>query len=121
MSVAGAVSYAASGTGAGGVTVNRDAFGISSVSGTLDIPGANGGTAKVRVSVQRAWILPLWTGQVSVVDSGAGVSVSAPVFGSVTSGGVNGQAKGSTSWFLPGTFPNLIRPFTLNWTVKDAG
>jgi hypothetical protein len=119
--ISGALTYdnAASAT-AGNVSVVRDTIGLVSAKGILDLPGTNGGTAKLNVGVQRFWVFQLWTGQVSVFDPGASVSVSAPVFGNVpTAPGVN-AVGGTSSWFYFGQFPNLIRPFTLRWGVDDA-
>ena len=119
--VTGSVTYRNSGASTGGgVSVVRDSLGLVSAGGTLDLPGKNGGTARLTVGVQRFWVFQFWTGQVSIDDPGASVSVSAPVFGSVPSvPGVN--AVGSTlSWFYFGQFPNLIRPYTLTWSVDDA-
>lgn len=119
--VSGAVRYSNSGTGNGDLVVRRDGNGITTVSGFLEVPGTSGGTARVAVNAQRAWILPLWTGQVSVRDAGAGVNVSAPIFGQIGSAGVPGSARGTSSWFIPGSFPNLLRPVTISWSVVDAG
>jgi hypothetical protein len=119
--VTGAISYTNQGSGSGGFTVSKDAFGIRSVSGSLDIPGAAGGTAKVSVSATRAWILPLWTGNVTVNDPASSVSIAPPLFGSVSSDTAPNSAKGTINWFLTGTFPQLIRPYTLSWSVTDAG
>jgi len=115
----GSVNYSRSATSsAGNVTVLRDANGIVSARGTLDYAGANGGTAKLTVNVQRFWTFPLWVGDVRVWDAPAGVSVQAPVFGSVQAPAAT-SAQGQTSWFTVGTFPNLIRPFNLTWRVDD--
>jgi PKD repeat protein len=115
----GSVNYNRSATStAGDVAIVRDANGIVSTRGTLDYAGASGGTAKLTVNVQRFWIFPLWVGDVRVWDAPAGVSVQAPVFGSVQAPAAN-AAQGQTSWFTVGTFPNLIRPFNLTWRVDD--
>ena len=130
MSITGAVNYANEGSGAsaaingdvnGDVTVRRDANGIASVTGFLEVAGTQGGTARVTTNIQRAWILPLWIGQVSVRDQGAGVNISAPVFGQISRGDTLTSARGTSNWFLPGTFPNLFRPYSLSWSVTDAG
>jgi hypothetical protein len=119
--ISGALNYAVQGSGAGDLVVRRDSFGISSVSGFLDVPGANGGTARVSVSATRAWILPLWTGQVTVRDQGAGVNVTTPIFGSISRAGTPTSAQGTSSWFTLGAFPNLLRPYSVSWSVTDAG
>jgi hypothetical protein len=121
VSITGAVAYANQGSGAGDITVRRDATGIASVTGFLDVAGAQGGTARVTTNIQRAWILPLWTGQVSVRDQGAGVNISAPVFGQISRGDTLTSARSTSNWFIPGTFPNLFRPYSLSWSVTDAG
>jgi hypothetical protein len=119
--ITGAIDYTNQGSGNGGFTVTKDAFGVRSVSGSLDIPGAAGGTAKVGVTATRAWILPLWTGKVTVNDPASNVSISPPLFGAVTSDTAPNSAKGTINWFVTGTFPQLIRTYTLNWSVTDAG
>jgi hypothetical protein len=117
----GAVGYENAGTGTGNMTVTNDSFGIRSVSGSMEIPGTDGGVARVDANIQRAWILPLWTGQITVRDAGADVSVAAPVFGQIAKGTTATSAKGTLGWFQLGQFPNLIRPYTLSWSVTDAG
>ena len=119
--VTGSEAYTNGGSGNGNLTVRRDAFGIASVTGSLDIPGSSGGTAKVTVNAQRAWILPLWTGQITVVDQGAGLNLTTPIFGSINRAGSDSAVSSTASWFKVGAFPNLIRPYTVNWTVTDAG
>lgn len=121
MNVSGAVNYSNQGTGSGNITVSRDILGINAVNGQLQIPGTSGGNATASISVQRAWILPIWTGEVRVADPSAGVSVAAPVFGSISADSTPNSAKGTSNWFLLGSFPNLIRPFSLSWSVTDAG
>ena len=121
MQFAGALAYSNAGNGTGDLDVARDLIGIRSVTGFLDVPGLSGGTARVSVDVQRAWILPLWTGQVVVRDRGAGVSVTTPVIGSITRATIDTSATTTSSWFTFGTFPNLFRPYSLKWTVTDAG
>jgi len=116
----GAFTYDNAGPGEGDLRVRRDTFGISSVRGTIELPGADGGTATVTVNATRVWILPIWSGQTTVSDPGAGVSVSTPVIGPVGAAGQPGSARGTSQWFVPGSFPNLIRPYTLSWTVVDG-
>jgi PKD repeat protein len=120
--VTGSVNYAnAAPPTAGNVTVGRDQFGITSVGGSLTLPGTNGGSATVAVSAQRFWVLQFWTGQASVFDPNAGVSLAAPIFGSISPAPGTNAVTGQTSWFTFGDFPNLIRPYSLRWTVDDAG
>jgi hypothetical protein len=119
--LSGAVAYENGGTGNGDIAVRRDANGIVSATGFLDVDGTQGGAARVSVGIQRAWILPLWSGQISVRDQGAGVNVSTPVFGQISRGDTLTSARGTANWFLLGTFPNLLRPYSLSWSVVDAG
>ena len=121
MKFSGALTYANSGTGTGDLKVTRDGLGITRVKGSLNVPGTTGGTAKVTVDVQRAWILPFWTGSVAVSDPGAGVKVTTPVIGGLSAGTTADSATTTSSWFVLGNFPNLIRPYTLTWSVIDAG
>ena len=119
--VTGAFNYTNQGSGPGSIVVRRDANGVVSANGSIDVPGAKGGTATISVNVARAWILPLWTGQVSVRDAGAGIALSAPSFSPVSRGDTPDSARGTVSWFSIGQFPNLFRPYTLNWSVNDGG
>ena len=119
--VSGSHAYTNGGSGNGNLSVRRDAFGIASVSGFLDIPGTSGGTARVSVNAQRAWILPLWSGQITIVDQSAGLNLTTPIFGSINRAGSDAAVSSTASWFRVGAFPNLIRPYTVNWTVTDAG
>ena len=121
VTVSGRTAYANSGTAtSGGVTVVRDEFGIVSARGRITLPSTGSGSATVAVDAQRVWILPLWTGQVSVSDPGASVSVTAPIFGQVhPSAGVK-AAQGSSSWFTLGQFPDLFQPFAVTWSVDDV-
>ena len=121
MTVSGRTAYANSGTAtSGGVTVVRDEFGIVSARGRITLPSTGSGSATVAVDAQRVWILPLWTGQVSVSDPGASVSVTAPIFGQVhPSAGVK-AAQGSSSWVTLGQFPDLFQPFAITWSVDDV-
>jgi PKD repeat protein len=121
VNISGLGDYQNAGNGLGDVTVDRDGFGIRRVQAIMDLTGKNGGTARFAVSAQRAWILPLWTGQVSLRDPGAGVDVAAPIFGQVSPGAAPGSAQGTATWFKLGQFPNLLRPFTVNWSVAEAG
>jgi hypothetical protein len=119
--VTGSTSYVNSAASTGGnVSVQRDTLGVVSANGSLVLPGTSGGTATLNVAVQRFWIFQLWTGQVSVYDPGASVSLAAPVFGSLSSLSGTNAVGGTSSWFSFGSFPNLIRPFTLQWSVDDV-
>jgi PKD repeat protein len=119
--VTGTTTYTNGGrASAGGVTVTRDQFGVVSVSGLLEFPGTNGGSARLSVNAQRFWIFQLWLGQVNLFDQGAGVSLSAPIFGSLTPAPGTNAVGGVSSWFTFGSFPNLIRPFTIRWSVDDV-
>ncbi|CAB4545161.1 unannotated protein [freshwater metagenome] len=117
----GALSYANTGSGTGDLQVVRNSSGIKSVNGLLDLPGTSGGTARVAVAINRAWILPLWFGQISVTDAGAGVATSTPVFGPIYLSSTATSATTTSNWFKLGAFPNLLRPYSLTWTVTDAG
>ena len=121
VTVSGRTAYTNSGTAtSGGVTVVRDEFGIVSARGRITLPSTGTGSATVAVDAQRLWILPLWTGQVSVSDPGASVSVTAPIFGQIhPSAGVK-AAQGSSSWFTLGQFPDLFQPFAITWSVDDV-
>ena len=118
--VTGALGYqAAAAATAGNFVVNSDDRGIVAIGGAVDVPGSNGGSANVAVSAKRVWILPVWTGRVSVSDPGAGVSVSAPIFGALTRNG--STVSGLSSWFRMSSSPTRIQPFNLSWSVTDHG
>gem|GEM_PF-3771882 len=114
----------------GNIAIQRDQLGILSVGGSVEYPGASGGTGRFTVSAQRFWIFQFWTGEVRLFDPGSGVSLQAPVFGSLSAPASSpelGQCapggpscvRGTSDWFTPGSFPNLLRPFSLTWTVAD--
>jgi hypothetical protein len=123
--LSGAVDYENGGSGNGDIAVRRDASGIAAATGFLELDSplaaAQSTPARVGVNIQRAWILPLWTGQVTVRDQAAGVNLSTPVFGQIQRGDTLTSARGTSSWFVVGSFPNLLRPYTLSWSVVDAG
>ncbi len=120
--ISGSVSYTNSGDNASGtgVRVVRDQIGLVSAAGTVNLPGTSGGTSRFTVGVQRFWVFQLWTGQVSVYDPNASVSLSAPVFGTVSPAPGTNAVGGTSSWFYFGQFPNLVKPFTLRWSVDDV-
>jgi hypothetical protein len=116
----GSLRYQNSGSGSGDLAVVTDALGVRSVRGLLEIPGASGGTATVTVRVDRSWVLPIWSGEIRVVDAGAGVSTRTPVGGEVLLSRRTVTARGYSQWFQVGSFPNLIRPYALYWSVTDG-
>ncbi len=116
----GSVSYTNSGSGLGNLKIERDSFGVSSVSGRLEIAGTKGGTATINVSIQRFWIFQLWIGEIQVTDSGANVNVATPILGGIGGTSTPSSAGSTMSWFKLGDFPDLIQPYSLNWSVVDA-
>ncbi len=117
----GTVKYVNSGTGAGGFNVTRDVFGVRTVKGSMALPGTTGGLAKVTVVLERAWVLPVWSGEVRVNDPGARLSRTTPFVGQVAEDAATGRVSGRQSWFVALPFPQLLRPYTLEWSVLDAG
>ena len=119
--MSGSFNYANAATAkSGNVRIAKDQYGIVSVGGQLVLPGKNSGDAKVTVNASRFFIFAFYFGDISVVDQSAGVAVQAPIFGSVAqTGGVNAVTS-TNSWFSFGTFPDLIKPFTVRWTVDDV-
>ncbi|MEZ5310389.1 MAG: PKD domain-containing protein [Microthrixaceae bacterium] len=79
----GSVNYQNSGGGTGNIGVAHDAFGLVSVSGYLDVPSKVSGTARVTVNVNRLWILPIWTGTITVNDQAAGINQATPMLSGV--------------------------------------
>ena len=129
--VSGSVNYNRTAeSSSGNIAIQRDQLGILSVGGSVEYPGASGGTGRFTVSAQRFWIFQFWTGEVRLFDPGSGVSLQAPVFGSLSAPASSpelGQCapggpscvRGTSDWFTPGSFPNLLRPFSLTWVVAD--
>jgi hypothetical protein len=118
--LSGSYNYNRSGdSSSGNVAVVRDQYGVVSVNGTLSYPGANGGTGQLTVASKRFWVFPLWSGQVQASDPGAGVSVTAPIFGQLSPTAGTNAIRSQSSWFSLGSFPNLVRPFTINWSIDD--
>jgi len=130
--VSGSVNYNRTAeSSSGNIAIQRDQLGILNVGGSVEYPGASGGTGRFTVSAQRFWIFQFWTGEVRVFDPGSGVSLQAPVFGSLSApastpelGGCapgigSACVRGTSDWFTPGSFPNLLRPFSLTWAVAD--
>lgn len=102
------------------MAIERDFLGVSSVNGTLVIPGASSGEARVTVSAQRLLFLPIYLGQLSVVDRASNVSVDIPLITQISEG-ANNSVHAQSQWFVFGTWPDLLKPLSVEWTVQDVG
>lgn len=101
------------------MSVEHDFLGVNSVNGSLVIPGVSGGDAKVTISAQRLLFLPIYLGQMSVVDANSNVSVEIPLITGIAPG-ANNSVHAESSWFLLGTWPDLLKPISITWTVQDV-
>ena len=120
ITVSGAVKYQNSAPGtSGNMVVHFDDNGVQSAGGQLMLPGTKGGTARMTVWAQRLWMFNLWTGNVDLYDPMAGVSVGAPVFGTVSKGSDGKTVSGVSTWFRFGQFPDLIQTYNIAWSITD--
>ena len=106
----GSLSYTNSGpVTSGSLKVEPATGAIVSVTGTLTIPGAAGGTATVSVDIARA--LGLYIGVVTFSDPGAHLGTIAVVVSTTLTRTASGQLAGAASGLCS------LRPYTLNFTV----
>ena len=98
---------------------DRDVFGIASISGTADMPGAAGsGTATAKFNITRFLVLPIYVGTVIVSDPDDDLYQNTPfLFGSVkaTPYGASGQAY----WFKSVPFSPWPRSYRLSFEIHD--
>jgi hypothetical protein len=98
----------------GHVRIRRTNGQVSSVTASGTVPGAAGGTATIRVTAQRLWILPFFTGTITVVDPSIRLSQTTPILGNLTASG--STVSGTSSWFT-----SRFAPYNVTWSVTDAG
>jgi len=116
--ISGGYGYQNSGNvSGGGFYVATDGAGIASIGGFGTLPGTNGGTASVSVSVNRfLW----WSfGSITVNDPSAGINqVTAPLLFAPTPAGNKTAASVSAGWF---SFDGGFKSYTIDLTVGDNG
>jgi hypothetical protein len=95
----------------GAITVARDRQGsVTSVTGHATVPdGAS--TARVSMNVRRVWILPVYSGTITVREDGAKFSTtSLMLFSPLRTNGA--RVSGSAVGFSP-----TLRSYRLDWSV----
>ncbi|HNI34477.1 MAG TPA: hypothetical protein PLV93_03705 [Microthrixaceae bacterium] len=113
--VGGGYSYQNSGTvGGSGYAVAADGSGINGISGFGTLPGKNGGSAWVRVNVNRfLW----WSfGSIAVADPSAGINLEAPLVFAPQPYGSKTAASIGASWF---NYADGFKSYTIDVTVGD--
>jgi hypothetical protein len=96
LSFTGSLTYANTGPiTSGSLKVSPSTGTIGSVTGTLTIPGLNGGTARVSVVIVR--LFDLYIGAVSVSDPSAHLDTTAIVFSKALTRTMNGEVTGTAS------------------------
>lgn len=102
---------------AGDLRVVRSRDGVvQRVAGRVEVPGRDGGTATVRVDLNRVALFGTYLGSIRVVDRTAGVVQDTPVVFARLREGADGTVSGQTSWWGP-----QLKPYRLAWTLGDAG
>ncbi len=110
LSFTGALGYTNTGTiTTGSLKVSPATGAITSVTGTVAIPGISGGSATINVDIFR--VFGTYIGVVHVSDPSAGLATTALVLGTNLSRTANGEVSGTASGVYGG------RPYTLNFTV----
>jgi hypothetical protein len=101
----------------GDLRIVRSRDGVAQrVTGRVEVPGRDGGTATVRVDLRRIALFGTYLGSIRVVDRTAGVVQETPVILVRLSEAADGTLSGQTSWWGP-----QLRPYRLAWTFGDAG
>jgi hypothetical protein len=98
----------------GQITIRRTRGQVTSATASGTLPGAAGGTATIRLEVHRLWITPLFIGVLRITDPSTHLSQTTLIFGNVTASG--SQLTGTNRWFTA-----KHAPYTLKWTITDAG
>jgi hypothetical protein len=106
----GSISYTNHGvTTSGSLNVKPPAGAVVSVTGTLTLPGALGGTATVAVAIAR--VLGVGVGIVTVSDPAAQLETGAVVLSSTLTRTGTGQVTGTASGI------SGVRPYSLQFTL----
>ena len=109
------------GTWAGPVTggdleVTHNAFGqVDAVRGRVEVPGRDGGTAAVRIDVQRLLFFNAFVGEIRLIDRTARVDQRTPILFGGVSESRDGTVSGSANWVS-----SSFAPYRLRWSARDA-
>jgi hypothetical protein len=98
----------------GDVTIRRTKGQVTSAEAVGTVPGGSGGDATVRISVRRLWGTSIFTGSATVRDPSTRLYQSTPVVGPVSVSG--STVSGRSSWFT-----SRLAPYSLRWSMTDAG
>jgi len=110
LSFTGSLTYTDTGpVTSGSLDVQPTAGAISSVNGTIKIPGASGGTATISVHIAR--VLGYYIGDVSVSDPGADLDTTALVLTTTLTRTATGQVTGTALGY------SGLRQYKLQFTV----
>jgi DnaJ-class molecular chaperone len=110
LALQGSIDYTNNATvTSGSVKVEPSTGPVISVTGTVTIPGAAGGTATIAVAIAR--VLGVSVGLVTVSDPGAGVETGAVVLNGTLRRTAGGQVTGTASG-LRG-----LSPYTMHFTI----
>lgn len=99
---------------AGQVIIKKTHGQITSATATGTVPGAAGGRATIRISVQRVAGTSLFVGAITVTDPSTHLSQTTPIVGNVTASG--SKVTGTNSWFT-----SKLARYSVKWTITDAG
>ncbi len=89
---------------------------IRRITGTVEMPGRDGGTATVKVDLSRLALFGSYVGSIRVSDRTAGIAQETPVVFVRMAEAADGTVSGRTSWY-----GSRMRPYRLAWTLGDAG
>ncbi len=110
LAFSGSLNYTNQGATTSGALSIKPANGaVGSVTGTLVLPGARGGTATVAVAIAR--VLGVGVGIVTVSDPGADLETGAVVLGGSLARTAHGQISGAASGI------SGVRPYNLQFTL----
>ncbi len=100
----------------GNLSINRDAFGIASVTGTAGYAGSGGSTASITVNMSRFLFFNAYTGNVTINDPSNGVSnLSTPIVFRPLTTPSSSSVRTDANWI---TGP-ANSPYVLRLTVDD--
>jgi PKD repeat protein len=113
----GGLNYSFDGATNGiGLRVQRDVFGVASVTGSAPYTGPGGSNATVSVNLSRFLIFNAYSGTITVNDPQNGlVNVTTSLFLSSLSSPSGNSARGLAA----GTLSNPTRTYTLGFTIDD--
>ena len=101
----------------GNLAINRDAFGIASVTGTAGFRGPGGSNATISVTMNRFLLFNAYTGNVVVNDPTNGVNnLTTPIVFRPLSSPSSTSVRADANWF---TSPAPNTPYVLRFTIDD--